>query len=117
MLTLKYFNSKLKNLDIFAKEVKFNINRNGETHKTTIGGIVSAYMKVIYFIYFMYLIQKMLYYKEDRTFTQLSDSDGSASIPIIQTDIKTYYNLEYYSPNGSMEQLFYNDEAKRFINI
>ena len=61
-------NSLMKSFDIFAKEVKLNIDGKDE-HKTLIGGVVSAFLKFMYLCYFIYLLQKMWFFKEDRTFS------------------------------------------------
>ena len=56
-----------KSFDIFTKEVK--LNKGGEEeHKTQIGGVFSAFLKLMYFGYFIYLLNKMFTYNEDRTF-------------------------------------------------
>ena len=105
----------MKSYDIFTKDVKFNINGQNE-HKTVIGGIVSAILKFLYFCYFIALIQKMWFFKEDRTFSTIGDIQHDLSVQMFNTDIKSYYNLMFYT-GEEVKQLWYNDETRRYIHI
>ena len=46
-----------------------NFNRNGSFHTTSIGGIFSIVIKVLYVSYMISLLLKMINYDEDKTYT------------------------------------------------
>ena len=58
----------LRDQDIFSHNFKLNFNRRGDVHPTPVGGFVSLILKIFYFLYMMYLVNKMLTYDDDRTY-------------------------------------------------
>ena len=59
----------LKNRDLFGYPIKLNFNRNGDSHKTVIGGVLSIFLKVLYYLYMAYLLHKMFNHEDDRTYS------------------------------------------------
>ena len=41
----------MRNCDMFGHMIKLNFNRNGDTHKTFIGGFVSILLKILMLVY------------------------------------------------------------------
>lgn len=68
---MRFYNpiNYMKVFDIFAKPIENNINKKGNAHKTAFGGCVSAILRLIYLGYFIFLLQKLVYYQEDQTFS------------------------------------------------
>ena len=60
--------SILHSQDIFGYQVQLNFNRNGNVHKTSLGGFVSIIVKIMYAGYMAFLFYKMLSHDEDRTY-------------------------------------------------
>ena len=58
----------LRDQDIFGHHFKLNFNRRGDVHPTPIGGFVSIILKILYIMYFGYLINKMVTYDDDRNY-------------------------------------------------
>ena len=87
----------IKKFDIFANEVKLNINRQ-DGHRTIIGGAVSLFLKFLWMSYCTYLMQKMVFFKEDRTFSQEEQISHDLEIGLDDSDIKSYVNLVRYIP-------------------
>ena len=82
---LKKVRSFTKDFDIFAHNFKLNFNRKGDTHPTVIGGLISIVLKIIYVLYMIYLLQKMLNHDDDQTFGydfSFSDSELTQNVSI-----------------------------------
>ena len=70
----------LENQDLFGHHVHLNFNRQGHTHKTAIGGLVSILVKAFMVGYFALLVKKMVLFEDDRFKSQsfaLSSSESS----------------------------------------
>ena len=74
--------SKLKqfliNRDLFGHPISLNFNNKGDSHRTAIGGVLSIFLRILYYSYMGYLLHKMLHYEDDRTYSfdfQIPDKD------------------------------------------
>ena len=54
------FRKKVKDKDLFGHQVAFNFNRQGETFKTSCGGILSILIMVLLSIYAVMRYSKMI---------------------------------------------------------
>ena len=57
----KKLNKSVRKIDQFGKKVSFNFDRDGDTHKTTVGGIISIFCVFGMLYYTMTCIQFMIY--------------------------------------------------------
>ena len=55
----------IKSLDYYGHPIKFNFNKNGDTHNTLCGGIISILIRLTLFTYITYLAKKMIRYEND----------------------------------------------------
>ena len=65
------FGKILKDQDLFGHTIELNFNQDGSKHKTIVGGLFSILLKMFMFAYIYRVWTKLLFYKEDRVFTQL----------------------------------------------
>ena len=107
----------IRNLDFFSHDVKFNINRNGSSHGTSFGGVVSIFLAVVYFIYSYSLVEKMLTHGETSSYmrpVKLDDTIYESN----DIDIITYNNINIFNKDsGYNEPLFYTNETRRYIKM
>ena len=59
----------------------------------------------------------MIFYKEDRTFSQNDEISTDLDLELKDSDIKSYVNLVRYIPGDNYYQLFMNEETRRYIDI
>ena len=52
---------KIKEQDIFGHQISFNFDKQGATHKTCVGGVVSIAIKVVVLVYVLILLKRMLW--------------------------------------------------------
>ena len=52
--------------DMFGHRINLNFNREGNSHKTIIGGLVSICLKLFMTYYVYYNFKKMLFYEDDK---------------------------------------------------
>lgn len=66
---------KFRDYDWFGEEISFNINKEGSTHNTAIGGFVSVVLRVAVAIYIWLCFEKLLFHTSDTVyFNLLQDS-------------------------------------------
>ena len=56
----------IKEFDMFGHDVRLNFNRNGDTHKTILGGIVSLFIKTAIFLYVVLNVRKLVFALDDK---------------------------------------------------
>ena len=54
--------------DIFGYPIPINFNGYRSFHNTSIGGVFSILIKILYFCFFMYLMIKMFQYDDYKTY-------------------------------------------------
>ena len=57
---------KVKQCDKFGHKVELNFNKNGNEHKTILGGIVSVIIMIFTFTFVTYEIQKLVTNGDDK---------------------------------------------------
>ena len=62
-------NSSFIQQDLFGHVITFNFNKQGDSHKTILGAIVSIFIKIIMTVYVIYNVKKMLLYQDDKLYT------------------------------------------------
>ena len=74
----------MKELDMFGHTVQLNFNKNGDSHKTIIGGIFSVFIKMLLGLYVYLLFKRMFLNEADSNYTRINvmnlDSFGSHSL-------------------------------------
>ena len=65
--------SFLHKYDIFGFPIPVNFNGHRSFHKTSIGGVFSILIRILYGLYFMSLIYKMITYDDLKTYKQEFD--------------------------------------------
>lgn len=106
----------LRDSDIFGHPVLLNFNRNGSFHKTSIGGVFSLFIKVLYLAYMGFLVNQMVNKLDDRSFTFIYKKTDTA-LEWHKTGVINYHQLQYYDQDGWLRPLWYNEEAKQYIDI
>ena len=54
---------------MFGYKIKFNYNQTDYNHKTIIGGILSIILKVLFICYVGFLLDQMVFFRDDRNYT------------------------------------------------
>ena len=67
----KYINV-VKDNDMFGHTINLNFNRNGDSHKTFIGGLFSMLIKVTLAFYVYTLFDRMFMNKGDSNYTRIN---------------------------------------------
>ena len=84
-----------KSQDLFGHHIHLNFNRNGQSHKTTLGGFVSVMIKGWMFFYVYYIFRKMLFYEDDKSYNDqvLIDLKDLGTVNYNQTDQFIFFSL------------------------
>ena len=64
--TSKKLRKVIQSQDMFGHTILLNFNREGTSHKTMIGGMVSIFLKFFMTFYVYYNFQKMFLYQDDK---------------------------------------------------
>ena len=64
--SIKKTKKLVKSQDMFGHVINLNFNREGTSHKTIFGGIVSIILKVLLMIWVYLNFKKMLLYEDDK---------------------------------------------------
>ena len=67
----KYIN-RVKSTDMFGHTIHLNFNKNGDTHKTFIGGLFSILIKVALAFYVYTLFKRMFLNEADSNYTRIN---------------------------------------------
>jgi hypothetical protein len=96
----------LKGKDIFGYYIALNFNKEGQHHKTLIGGIftVTLYMFMVYYI--NRITRKMVFFEDDNIFVSTTFEAGE-EILWADTHIVQYHALNKIG-EGYAEPLFYD---------
>ena len=72
----------IKEQDIFGHQIAFNFDKQGSSHKTSIGGIVSILIKVLMLIYVFILLKRMFLLEQNRnsTLSSLNKADDIGQV-------------------------------------
>ena len=74
----------MKELDMFGHTVQLNFNKNGDSHKTIIGGIFSVFIKMLLGLYVYLLFKRMFLNEADSNYTRINvlnlDKHGSQGL-------------------------------------
>jgi hypothetical protein len=113
------------NADIFGYPIPVNFNGHRSFHKTSIGGIFSIIIRILYGLYFLSLIQKMLIYDDLKTYIQEFDQAlGYTNTDLLQNgvsikdmDIQIYHTLYKVNKAGYNEPLFITEETKKYVDV
>ena len=60
------FCNAILNQDVFGHLILFNFGREGSTHNTKLGGVVSILLKVCFAIFISYNVKTMMYYEDNK---------------------------------------------------
>ena len=58
----------IQSQDIFGHHIHLNFNREGSSHRTIIGGLVSIFLKGFMCFYIYYNFKKMFLYEDDKQY-------------------------------------------------
>lgn len=65
-MACKKLRKRVKNNDMFGHSVVLNFNRQGETYKTSFGGCISIFIKVVLIAYVYLRFTKMIYLSDNQ---------------------------------------------------
>ena len=69
--TSKKLRKLIQSQDIFGHTINLNFNREGSSHKTILGGIVSFLLKLFLAFYVYYNLKKMFLYEDDKNYNDV----------------------------------------------
>ena len=69
------FAAWVKSHDMFGHEIKLNFNRNGDSHTTILGGLVSLLVKTVMTIYIYMNIMKLVSFEDAAVETKIKNLD------------------------------------------
>ena len=56
----------IRDQDLFGQPVQLYFNRNGPSHRTVLGGVVSIFSTTLLLVYMGIYLEKMINYKDDK---------------------------------------------------
>ena len=65
----------VKDFDMFGHTINLNFNKNGDSHKTLIGGFFSLFIKMLLGVYVYLLFKRMFLYEADSNYTRINVLD------------------------------------------
>ena len=69
---MKKYSNFVKDIDMFGHTIKLNFNKNGDSHKTFIGGLFSMLIKVTLAFYVYTLFKRMFMNEADSNYTRIN---------------------------------------------
>ena len=95
MNPFKLLKVHIKNLDLYGHPVELNFNKDGNTHKTILGGFVSIFVLAMYYYYIGINVKKMLFRENDTVMFNINQVDESEvkTLSINETEIITFFML------------------------
>ena len=109
----------IKDQDLFGKSVQLNFNKKG-SHNTSIGGIVSLFLKLLMSSFVVILIKALiLYEKDDNTMVvKISEIQDLPEVWNNETNYTPQFSLidmRYFpGPGGAVK---YDEDFKRYFTI
>jgi hypothetical protein len=93
---LKKIQDKIKKTDIFGKRVNLNFDQQGETHRTSIGGIFSILLCIIIIVYGSIKMNVMLTHgaDADMSMVQTIDPNSLGQVDINSTGMLFFLQLQ-----------------------
>ena len=111
--------------DIFGFPIPVNFNGHRSFHKTSIGGVFSIIIRILYGLYFISLLHKMITYDDYETFIEEFDQAiGYKNTDLLENgvsskdmNIQIYHTLYRFNDQGYMKPLFINEDTKKYIDV
>ena len=90
---MKKFAKKVSEFDIFGHVINLNFQREGESHKTAIGGFFSFFIKLAMTLYVFFNLKKMILHEDDTNNIEynLEDLTKMGSITLDSTDFSMFH--------------------------
>ena len=90
---MKKFAKKLSEFDMFGHVINLNFQREGDSHKTAIGGFFSFFIKLAMSLYVFFNLKKMILHEDDNNTTEYNLEDLSKQDPLAlgKTDFSMFH--------------------------
>ena len=73
----------IKSQDLFGHLITFNFGKEGDTHKTALGGVVSVLLKILFAIFVGLNVKTLINYEDNKiSKVTLTNDVESESIPL-----------------------------------
>ena len=81
---------------MFGHTIHLNFNKQGDSHKTLIGGVFSFVIRLIMFIYVVILFKRLFLNEGDNNFTKLDvlDLEEFGKIKLSDTNLTVFHVLK-----------------------
>lgn len=125
------FGNYIKDFDMFGHTIQLNFNKQGDTHKTVIGGLFSILIKLFLGLYVFLLFKRMFLKESDSNYVRINVLDLKefgpkdlnntdltvfhvlkkqlGSTPYIDDEFETYLHLNFIQQNNN-----YNDRGPKY---
>ena len=106
----------IKSHDLFAHEVKFNLNDGNEAHPTTIGSLFSISIKLLIVYYIYHLLYPAFTHDSDSQSSYTDSLDLSKQKPVNLANSSFFLYHVLTDENDNAED-FMSDEFQNYLNI
>ena len=100
---------------MFGYVVSLNYNKNGDTHKTLFGGVVSVIVKAAFLVFIAFNIKKLIYY-EDNKIKQFTEKFDPDQVVLLKESRVQAMTVLLDASNGN-RAIKYDQEVKRYLRI
>ena len=106
---MKKLGKCMSEYDMFGHVITLNFNKEGDSHKTPIGGFFSFFIKAAMTIYVFMNLKKMFLNEDDNNTTEynIEDIEKMDPLPMKTTDFKMFHILR---KQVTSKMLYYADE-------
>lgn len=105
----------IKDFDMFGHTIQLNFNKNGDSHKTFVGGVFSMFIKMLLGLYVFLLFKRMFLNEADSNYTRINvlnlDEFGSHSLN------ETYMTVFYVLKKQLGSAPFVDDEFGTYLYL
>ena len=90
---MKRFAKSVAEYDMFGHVINLNFLKEGDSHKTAIGGLFSFVIKLAMTLYVFMNFKKLLFYEDDSNTTEynLENLEEMPELPFGNTDLKMFH--------------------------
>lgn len=107
----------IKDTDMFGHTINLNFNKNGDSHKTFIGGLFSILIKMLLGLYVYLLFKRMFLYEADSNYTRINvlDLEKFGKQMLNKTDMTIFHVFKKKLPGAKTP--FIDDEFETYLHV
>ena len=113
----KRFTTYIKSKDMFGHTISLNFNKQGNTHKTLIGGFFSFIIILAMSLYVFVNVKKLWLYEDDQVNTEIYKLDLDSLDELAYNDTKMFIFHTIRKQAGTKPVWFEEKEVQKYVKL